>query len=99
MALVEQFDKEKNKTTDELSQVFRIPGKWDMFSRNYEHDHIWLYPLYTSAKAFEGFPSPLVLQTILHRRKNHQKSNQVPYVQGRLTKAVSVYLQMQSSVQ
>lgn len=70
-----------------------------MFFRNYEHDHIWLYQLYTSATAFEGFPSPLVRQMILHQRKNRQKSNQVPYVQGRLAMAVSVYLLRRSSVQ
>lgn len=70
-----------------------------MSFHNCAHDHTWQCQPCTSAKVFEGRPSPLVQQRIPLQHKRRKKNNQEHDVQERSTMVASVYQQRLDSAQ
>lgn len=90
-----QFD----KISKGILVIQTLPGILDRFFRNCGRGHTWLYQPCTSAKVFEGFPSPLVPQMILRRRNMNLKNIPIRGGQERLAMAASVDPRMRGSAQ
>ena len=70
-----------------------------MSFHNYAHGHTQQCPPCISAKAFVGYPFPLVPQTILHLHNWNQMNNQVLDVQEKLAMVAFACQLMPSNAQ
>ena len=81
------------------AEIIRIPGIWDMSFHNCAHGHTRQCPPCISARAFAGFPSPLVPRMILQLHNWCQMNNQVLDVQEKLAMVAFAYRLMPSNAQ